>query len=116
MKIQCAKCPWKLSTDPHAIPDGYCIGRHQRLKETIAEPGSLPAPSGVLRIMACHESTPGEETPCAGWVWHQLGPGNNLALRLAALAGRIDGDVRVSGPQHDTFENTLPVAHEVKKL
>lgn len=35
--IQCAKCPWKVSTNPNEIPDGYCETKHKVLEETIAK-------------------------------------------------------------------------------
>lgn len=103
---QCAKCPWKVSTDPHAIPNGYCTTKHAGLADTIAAPATMT--SGPLRIMACHETPEGQELPCIGWLVNQLGPGNNLGLRLAVLQGRIDADVETVGPQHETFEDTLP--------
>jgi hypothetical protein len=34
--IQCAKCPWKVDTDPYEIPDGYCEIKHKNLQDTIA--------------------------------------------------------------------------------
>ena len=104
---QCAKCPWKVTTDPHDIPDGYCVDKHKRLEDTIAEPGALRA-SPVLRVMACHESTPRKELPCVGWLVHQIGAGNNIALRLAVFTKRIDANVETVGPQHERFEDTLP--------
>ncbi|MFB9794357.1 hypothetical protein [Shinella granuli] len=55
---QCAKCPWKVSTNPHDIPDGYSEALHRSLASTIAEPGSL---EGTGRAMACHEHRLGEE-------------------------------------------------------
>lgn len=103
---QCAKCPWKKSTDPHDIPNGYCEKRHQALRSTIATPGSFD--SQGLRLMACHETSPGKELPCVGWLVHQLGPGNNIPLRLAARAGRVDYNVETVGEQHERFEDTLP--------
>jgi hypothetical protein len=103
---QCAKCPWKVSTDPHDIPDGYSVELHRGLADTIAEPGSVRL--GGLRMMACHETYNGKELPCVGWLVHQLGPGNNIGLRLAVLNGKIDGNVKTVGPQHATFEETLP--------
>ncbi len=103
---QCAKCPWKTSTDPHDIPDGYSEDAHKSLASTIAAPGSISA--GGLRVFACHESKRGRETPCVGWLVNQLGPGNNIALRLAVMSHRVDANVRTIGPQHDTFEDTLP--------
>jgi hypothetical protein len=60
-------------------------------------------------MMACHESPVGAEQPCVGWVINQLGPGNNIALRLLALDGRFK-HVRTDGPQHLRFEDTLPDA------
>lgn len=98
---QCAKCPWKVSTDPHDIPNGYCEKKHAALESTIVE--GLRA--GPLRIMACHET---HDLPCVGWLVNQLGPGNNIALRLAVVHGRIDADVETIGEQHETFEETLP--------
>jgi hypothetical protein len=105
-RIQCAKCPWRKDVDPFDIPDGYCPTKHANLKDTIAEPGALNF--GTLRIMACHESKPRREIPCVGWLANQLGPGNNLGLRIAVSAGRIDANFRLVGEQHERFEDTLP--------
>lgn len=102
---QCAKCPWKTSTDPHDIPNGYCESKHAGLANTIADPGSIAGFGGPLRLMACHET---HNLPCAGWLVHQLGDGNNIPLRLAVMSGRISADVELDGPQHETFEDTLP--------
>lgn len=103
---QCQKCPWKVSTNPRDIPKGYCERAHAKLKNTIAEPGA-PA-FGRLNIMACHESPPGNEVPCVGWLDHQLNEGNNLALRFAVIQKRISADYELDGPQHERFEDTLP--------
>lgn len=103
---QCAKCPWKVGSNPHEIPNGYGEDKHRALSATIAEPGAL-RPDG-LRIMACHDTPVGAELPCVGWMAHQLGPGNNIALRVSVAFGRIDGNVRTVGPQHERFEDTLP--------
>ena len=100
---QCAKCPWKKSTNPHDIPNGYCEKKHAKLKNTIAEPGRFDGE--LLRVFVCHET---KELPCVGWLAHQLGPGNNLALRLAVIRGRIDANVKTVGEQHKRFEDTLP--------
>jgi len=60
-------------------------------------------------MMACHESnTEGGEKPCVGWLAHQLGPGNNIPLRMAASSGRIDTDFELVGDQHENFDDTLP--------
>jgi len=102
---QCEKCPWKVSTDPREIPHGYCERMHAGLRQTIAAPGALKA-SG--RAMACHESPPGKEQMCVGWLANQLGPGNNIPLRLMAMRDRSLYDFVLDGDQHERFEDTLP--------
>ena len=107
-RIQCAKCPWKKSTDPFDIPNGYDPEKHAALERTIAKPGDLHGIFDVQHTMACHETTGGNELPCVGWLVHQLGPGNNIAMRLRATYGAVDANVRTVGPQHKTFADTLP--------
>jgi len=109
---QCKACPWKKSTDPHDIPGGYCEKKHANLKGTIAEPGRLL--SGPMRMMACHEFPEGEEKPCVGWLEHQLGPGNNIGLRMRLISGHIEPFETV-GEQHERFEDTLPKPKKRKK-
>lgn len=105
VRLQCAKCPWRKDVDPHDIPNGYCEKKHAGLAKTIANPGDL---RGSGSMMACHETPPGKEKPCVGWLVHQLGPGNNIGLRMQVIYGRIDARVRTIGEQHETFEDTLP--------
>lgn len=111
---QCAKCPWKVSVDPNLIPNGYSRAAHAALRGTIAPPDpiaqllrSAAGKRRALRIMACHESPVGAEVACVGWLENQLGPGNNLVLRMSVGEGRIDANVETVGPQHETFEATL---------
>jgi Family of unknown function (DUF6283) len=104
-EIQCAKCPWKISTDPNAIPNGYSKRKHQALKKTIATPDRIDL--NALHIMACHESPSGEETFCIGWLSHQLGPGNNIGLRFKMLKYDLSR-VKTIGKQHPCFWDTLP--------
>ena len=105
---QCKVCPWKVSTDPHEIPRGYCETKHRALKSTIAEPACFTGFGGELHIMACHETRRGRELPCVGWMYHQLGEGNNIALRTSVMTGRIDGNFRIVGEQHARLEDTFP--------
>lgn len=107
---QCAKCPWKKKTNPHEIPNGYSAELHKRLQCTIAEPASLRFNSNA---MACHESAPGDETYCIGWLMHQLGPGNNIGLRIKMM-GRDLRAIELDGEQHDCFEDTLPSSESRK--
>jgi hypothetical protein len=103
---QCKACPWRKDVDPHDIPNGYSEALHCGLADTIAEPGAIRF-GGALRIMACHESPVGEEMPCVGWLHHQLGPGNNIALRLWARKN-LKKRLELVGEQHECFEDTLP--------
>lgn len=104
---QCSKCPWKVSTNPYDIPDGYCENKHANLKETIAEEGVIPT-SSVMKVMACHHSDGNDEMYCVGWLNHQLGIGNNIGLRLKMLKCENIGEIKVYGEQHIKFEDTLP--------
>ena len=101
---QCDKCPWKVGTDPYDIPNGYEVEKHQALKNTIAEPGALDF-SKAISIMACHEL---HEAHCIGWMAHQLGRGNNLALRLKMITCTNIEKMQTVGKQHPNFESTLP--------
>ena len=103
---QCKACPWKVATDPYDIPGGYCARKHADLRKTVqAGAGNL---AGPLRLMACHKTPPGKELPCVGWLANQLGPGNNLGLRLRVMTGQVSADFELDGEQHTTFEDTLP--------
>ena len=58
--------------------------------------------------MACHEFPVGAEKPCVGWLVNQLGPGNNIALRLRVILKTIDANVQTVGEQHQTLEDSFP--------
>jgi hypothetical protein len=103
---QCAKCPWRVDVDPNEIPNGYCPKKHADLSNTIAKPGDLSGLfGGTMHIMACHET---HDAHCVGWLMNQLGPGNNIGLRLAMRNCENIRDVKLVGEQHECFEDTLP--------
>ncbi len=105
---QCGNCPWRKGVNPRDIPGGYCEARHRALDATIARDLSV---GSSLRLMACHETPVGRERPCVGWLADQLGPGNNIALRLWYSAALRRGEARafeLAGEQHECFEDTLP--------
>lgn len=102
---QCKSCPWRVDCVPDKdIPNGYSAALHEKLRATIQSGFSSLT---CRRAMACHYSNPGEETPCAGWLQNQLGPGNNIGARLAVMTGKWPVP-EVDGPQHESFEDTLP--------
>lgn len=110
-EVQCEKCPWRVSTDPYEIPNGYSRDAHCNLKGTIATSTSF---LGSGRAMACHESKLGEETYCIGWLFHQLGPGNNIPLRMTMMNYDLS-QVKLIGKQHERFEDTIPRRRRKKK-
>lgn len=102
---QCEKCPWRVGVDPHDIPNGYCETKHAALVSTIAKPGDLSNLFGAQHAMACHET---DDAHCVGWLANQLGPGNNISLRLQMMTCKNAGKIRLRGEQHQHFEDTLP--------
>jgi hypothetical protein len=102
---QCKRCPWKVSTNPFDIPDGYCPIKHRNLASTIATPGDLRISGSA---MACHHSNGSDQMYCVGWLHNQLGIGNNIGLRLMMRNCENIGQLKVVGKQHQRFEDTLP--------
>jgi hypothetical protein len=112
--VQCATCPWRVDCDPEEDIVGYSEELHKRLTRTLASGPESIFTEAARQAMACHKSTPGAEFPCAGWLQNQLGPGNNIGLRIAVSAGRMPAPV-VHGEQHERFEDTLP-KKDAKKM
>lgn len=102
---QCEKCPWLRDVDPRTIPNGYCEAKHRALESTIGGGGIAGLASRTLRVMACHET---HDAHCIGWLVNQIGPGNNIALRIQMMNCTNADRVRLAGEQHETFEDTLP--------
>ena len=102
---QCEKCPWRKGVDPREIPNGYSLEKHRALRSTIATSASCNLPGQELVSMACHET---EDAHCIGWLMNQLGPGNNIPLRLRMRNCANAAKIRLRGDQHQTFDETLP--------
>lgn len=98
---QCEKCPWRKGVNPHDIPNGYSVEKHKALEKTIARNCSLEN----TPAMACHET---HDAHCIGWLMNQLGPGNNIGLRIQMMSCTNGRKIRLRGAQHETFEETLP--------
>ncbi len=96
--IQCKACPWKVSTVAARDIPGYNPRMHEGLSACTTD-----RIDGPLRSMACHETKPGRERPCVGWVANQLGPGNNIALRMRAITTGEFADIRLVGEQHESI-------------
>lgn len=105
---QCSNCPWKVSTNPFDIPYGYDPEKHKNLACTISDGAIGSAFSASMQAMACHHSFAGDEDYCIGWLVNQLGPGNNIGLRLKMMNCENVDEIEVFGEQHERFEDTLP--------
>lgn len=104
---QCKSCPWRVDCEPDKDIPGYDVELAKGLTCTIASGiESIPV-NGHQHVMACHYSKPGEEFACAGWLYNQLGPGNNIGVRLGIMCGRLPVP-EVDGEQHETYAATLP--------
>lgn len=103
---QCAKCPFKKTTNPYEIPFGYSVKKHKNLSCTIANELNNNL-TGTLKAMACHLSSD-ENLYCVGWLHNQLGVGNNILLRLKMINCTNIGEIEIVGEQHEKFEDTLP--------
>lgn len=102
---QCKSCPWRVDCVPDKDIPGYNCNLHKGLDKTIRSgPESMLGP---LRVMACHYSKGGKERYCAGWLHNQVGPGNNIGVRLHIMQGTMPVP-EVDGEQHETFQDTLP--------
>lgn len=105
---QCAKCPWKTSTNFSDIPNGYSADKHAALINTIADEVPVIEQLNAIidktafHIMSCHEH---DDVACAGWVHNQL-QNNNLQLRLVISKTNKKLPV-VVGEQHERFADML---------
>lgn len=105
---QCKKCPFKKSVNPITDIPNYDFEKHQSLQETIAKGGPFNEWSDTLKVMACHHSYNHKEYYCIGWLWNQLYKGNNIPLRFKMLSCKNIGNIKVTGEQHERFEDTIP--------
>lgn len=104
---QCKACPWRKDVVPgRDIPGGYCETKHANLANTIAKGDPIAQlMAAENHMMACHES---HSAHCVGWLANQIGPGNNIVMRMQMRHCTNAHKIRLVGEQHDTFEDTLP--------
>lgn len=109
MLKQCKTCPWRVDCEPERDIPRYDLKLARELSCTIRSGAESMRGGDSQRAMACHYSEPGNEIYCAGWIANQIGPGNNLGLRLLVMRGLVPMP-ETDGPQHERFEDTLPKA------
>lgn len=82
----CASCPWRVDATAGDIPN-FDITLAENLAATCPDERSM-GPDFGASIFACHQSKPGEEFACAGWlatVGHR-----HPSVRLAVSLKRLD--------------------------
>lgn len=99
---QCKTCPWKTSVVPSRDVPNYDPGIYERMQASLRT-GVESMTEKVRLVMECHNGKRGANRPCAGWLHHQLGVGNNLGVRLAVISGRMPAP-KVVGEQHEDLE------------
>lgn len=102
---QCRRCPWKTSTGRN-IPNGFAHDARELVQRMVARSASLIDSHEIAQ--QCHETLDDDPLPCVGWLVNQLGPGNNLPLRLRVMLGQVDANVVTVGPQHRRIEDIVP--------
>jgi hypothetical protein len=100
---QCQTCPWRMDSTTADIPN-YEENLHIGLDPTISN-GSLNL--GSIKAMACHYFKDGQEDYCIGWLWNQIGIGNNIGLRMKMRFCENFKEVEVIGEQVETFAETF---------
>lgn len=106
---QCVTCPWRVDSHTDNIPN-YERELHEKLDNTIASQdvfAQLSDRSCEKRVMACHYQQHGEQRYCIGWLMNQIGPGNNIGMRLRMLDCQNSDEIELRGEQHENFEDTF---------
>lgn len=107
----CPTCPWRADVTDGGIILGFSIERARGLSCTVGD-GDAFRP-----IMACHGSAEGAETPCVGYLARE--GYSNVAVRLAAIDGRIDLLAAIEGCEgidlHPDFDSMLAALEEAEE-
>ncbi|CAB5514505.1 hypothetical protein LMG26857_03564 [Achromobacter anxifer] len=94
----CPKCPWRTDAVGEFPAESF---RHS----------ANTAYDMSDHVFACHDSGTKKPATCAGFLLR--GADNNLAVRLAYMSGRLEGDVTDGGCElHDSYRD-MAVANGV---
>ena len=95
---QCKTCPWRVDVKPARDVPSFDPGIYDRMKASLRS-GVESMAEKTRIVMECHSGKRGSKIPCAGWLHHQLGVGNNFAVRLSVISGRLPAP-KIAGEQH----------------
>lgn len=104
---QCEGCPWKKSVDINTIPNGYDYEAHDKLL-ALTKPNDISNLDKQQAVMACHHSNDNDNMFCIGYLYNQLGIGNNITLRIKMMSCENVKYIKVEGEQHEQFSDLVP--------
>lgn len=103
----CPSCPWRVDQDASAIPH-FSLALAERLAATCPDERGMGPDFGDPQF-ACHQSRPGAEFVCAGWlavVGHR-----HPAVRMSVLAGTVPAEALEIGDGwpalHESFADVI---------
>jgi hypothetical protein len=103
----CASCPWRRAATAEDIPN-FDLDLAEKLADTCPDHRGM-GPDFGASMFACHQSRPGEEFACAGWL-AKVGH-SHPAVRLAVVFGRLDPAALEPGADwpelHDDYQEVL---------
>lgn len=102
---QCANCPWKKSTKHEDIDrrEGFDVEYYKSVRDDfVSRPGFIGM-SQDHDNMGCHKHPDEDDVPCIGWLAHEVGPGNNIGLRLWLTQFENSWDIETVGEQHKSI-------------
>ncbi len=102
---QCKTCPWRVAVKPSRDVPDFDPGIYERMQGTLRE-GLSTLSSKTRTIMECHNGKRGANRPCAGWLHHQIGVGNNIGVRMSVMVGKLPVP-EVIGEQHESLEDLV---------
>ncbi|WP_423236663.1 DUF6283 family protein [Burkholderia multivorans] len=103
----CASCPWRRDADAGDIPN-FDLGLAEKLADTCPDDRGV-GPHLDAKMFACHESRPGRDFTCAGWlakVGHR-----HPTVRKKTFRGELDPVALRPGTDwpalHDDYQEVL---------
>lgn len=90
----CPSCPWRLDQTAQDIP-GFSLEKAKDLADTCPDARGH-GPAFDAKVFACHQSKPGGEFPCAGWL-ATVGRCHPM-VRLACIQGQLPEAALDPGP------------------
>jgi hypothetical protein len=100
----CPSCPWRTDQTALDIPN-FDIRLAERLAATCPDAKNM-GPSFDASIFACHQSKPGREIACAGWL-ASVGRAHPV-VRLAVGTGKLDVAALGPGEGWPALHRTYP--------